>query len=208
MTMAKSIAVLCLLCSLTVACAGPVQFAKDEKEGIKTGYLDPELTALSRKYGGLLRSVYAKYRLKNVRLAKDGLGFTSLTDDSGQKLYFLMVEIRPAEINFDKNKTTGEERLQTVLQHYFEPNLKVLNEDDVVHDDINGIAFGVTWAVRDFSQCDTAGGFVEYVLAYIDNNGFLAILDGSETLSSVLSDSEVVTSLDLAKPKSIKLRYE
>lgn len=204
----KSIAALCLLCSLTVACAGPVQFAKDEREGIKTGYLDPELTALSRKYGGLLKSIYAKYRLGNMRLAKEGVGFTSLTDDSGQKIYYLMVQVRPEGINFDQNRTTGEERLQTVLQRYFEPNLKVLNQEDVVHEDINGVAFGVTWAVRDFSQCDTAGGFVEYVIAYIDNSDFLAILDGSETVSSVLGNSEVITSLNLARPKSIRLKYE
>ena len=93
-----------------------------------------------------------------------------------------------------------------MLQRYFEPNLKALNKGDVVHADINGLAFGVSWPVRDFSQCDTAGGFVEYVLAYIDNNDFLAILDGSETVLAILGQSEVVVSLDLAPPKSIRVR--
>jgi hypothetical protein len=86
--------------------------------------------------------------------------------------------------------------------------VRVLSKEDVAPDDINGLAFGVTWPVRDFTQCDTAGGFVEYVLAYVSKSDFFSILDGSETVSSVLSNSEVVTSLDLAPPKSIKLRYQ
>jgi hypothetical protein len=166
------------------------------------------LEALSVKYAGLLKSVYAKYRLNNMGFAKEGLGFTSLTDKSGQKLYYLMVEIRPEEVNFDRNATTGEKRLQFVLQRYFERNLRVLDKEDVAHDDIDGLAFGVTWPVRDFTQCDTAGGFVEYILAYIGKDDFFSILDGSETISSVLTDSEVVTSLDLSPPKSIRLDYQ
>jgi hypothetical protein len=155
----------------------------------------------------VLKSIYARYRLSKMSLAKEGLGFTSLTDNSGQKLFYLLVEIRPEDVNFDQNATTGEKRLQLILQRYFEPNLRVLNKEDVAPDDINGLAFGVSWPVRDFTQCNTAGGFVEYVLAYISKSDFFSILDGSETVSSVLSNSEVITSLDLAPPKSIKLEY-
>jgi len=203
----KNIAVFCLCCFLA-ACAGPVQVAKSETEGLKAGYLDPELTARSLKYGGLLKVIYAKYRLNNMSLAKGGLGFTSLIDKSGRKLYYLMVQIRPEDVNFDQNRTTGEKRLQLMLQRYFERNLRVLDKEDVAYDDIDGLAFGVTWPVRDFTQCDTEGGFVEYVLAYIDKSDFFSILDGSETVSNVLGNSEVVTSLDLAQPKSIKLVYQ
>jgi hypothetical protein len=103
-----------------------------------------------------------------VGLAKDGPGFTSLTDNGGKKLYCLTVQIRPEDINFDQNKTTGESRLQLILQQYFEQSLRMISKEDVAHDDTDGLAFGVTWPVRDFSQCDTAGGFVEYVLAYIE----------------------------------------
>ena len=206
----KKIVILCfslLLTGLLAACAGPVQVARNETEGLKAGYQDPELAALSRKYAGLLKSIYARYQMSKMSLAKGGLGFTSLTDNSGRKLPYLMVEIRPEDVNFDQNTTTGEKRLQIMLQRYLEPNLRVLNKEDVAPDDINGLAFGVTWAVRDFTQCNTAGGFVEYVLAYISKSDFFSILDGSETVSSVLSKSEVVTSLDLAPPKSIKLEY-
>ena len=203
----RNIAVFCLFCFLT-ACAGPVQVARNEAEGVKAGYQDPELAALSRKHAGLLKSIYARYGLNKMSFTKEGLGFTSLTDTSGKKLYYLMVQIRPEDINFDQNTTIGEKRLQLILQRYFEPNLRVLNKEDVAHDDINGLAFGVTWPVRDFTQCNTAGGFVEYVLAYISKSDFYSILDGSETVSSVLGNSEVITSLDLAPPKSIKLKYQ
>lgn len=203
----KGIAVLCLCC-FVFACAGPVQIARNDTEGLKATYEDPELASLSRKYTGLLKSIYARYRLRNVGLAKEGLGFRSLTDESGQKLYYLMVQVRPEDLNFDQNTTTGEKRLGIILQRYFEPNLRLLTEADVAPDDIDGLAFGVSWPVRDFTQCNTAGGFVEYVLAYIKKGDFSSILDGSETVSSVLADSEVITSLGLAQPKSIRLKYE
>ena len=106
-------------------------------------------------------------------LAKDGLGFTSLTDNGGKKLYYLTVQIRPEDINFDQDKTTGESRLQLILEQYFEQNLRTVSKEDVAYDDIDGLAFGVTWPVRDFSQCDTAGGIVEYVLAYIEKKRLL-----------------------------------
>ena len=88
----KYFAVVCLFCILTACAAGPVQVAKNDTEGVKARYLDPELTARSQKYGSLLKSIYARYRLSHMALAKEGLGFTSLTDNSGKKLYYLMVE--------------------------------------------------------------------------------------------------------------------
>ena len=45
----KGVAVLCLLCFLTACAAGPVQVARNETEGLKAGYHDPELTARSEK---------------------------------------------------------------------------------------------------------------------------------------------------------------
>jgi hypothetical protein len=204
--MTKKIILLSLFC-LLVACAGPVQVARNESEVIKTGYLDPQSKALSVKYAGVLKSIYTKYRLAKVSFAKEGLGFTSLTDTSGQKFYYLKVEIRPSDLNFDQNTTIAEDRLRAVLKRYFEPALRMLNKDDVAHDDTEGVAFGVQWPVRDFSQCNSEGGFVEYVIAYISTNDFLSVLEGSETLSNVLANSEVVVSLDLKPEKSVKLRY-
>src|SRR3974390_1440357 len=90
----KNSVVLCLFLFLA-ACAGPVQVAKNESEGLKTAYEDPELAALSRKYNALLNSIYARYRLSQMSLAKEGLGFTFFSDNSGRKLPYLLVEIRP-----------------------------------------------------------------------------------------------------------------
>lgn len=204
--MIRNIVILSLFCFLA-ACAGPVQVARNESEVIKTGYLDPGSKALSVKYGSVLKSIYAKYRLANVNFAKEGLGFTPLVDSSNQKFYYLKVQIRPANLNFDMNTTKGEERLRAVLKRYLEPALRMLNKDDVAHDDTEGVAFGMQWPVRDFSQCTTEGGFVEYLVAYISTNDFLSVLDGSTTLSDVLSDSEVIVSLDLKPEKSVQLRY-
>jgi hypothetical protein len=190
------------------ACSGPVHLAKNESEGLKTGYQDPELAAFSKKYNTLLREVYATYTGKRIGVAKEGLGFTSLSDNRGRKVYYLFVETHHEEFNFDKNTTTGQQRLQVVLQRYFEPELRVLNKDSMAPGDINGLAFGVAWAVRDFYQCDTYGGHVEYVIAYISKSDYQAIVDGTKTVSSVLTNSEVIASLDLQPPTSIKLKYQ
>ena len=128
-------------------------------------------------------------------VAKEGLGFTSMSDKRGRELLSVSVETHHEECNFDKNTTTGPRRLQVVLQRYFEPELRVLNKKDVAPGDINGLAFGVAWAVRDYYQCDKYGGFVEYVVAYMSKSDFYAILDGTKTVSSVLANSEVITSL-------------
>ncbi len=203
-----------LFCAILVAagflaaCSGPVHLAKTEGEGIKTGYQDPELAALSRKHQPELREIYARYNAKGMGVAKEGLGFMSFSDNRGRKLYYLFVETHHEECNFDKNTTTGQQRLQVVLQRYFEPELKVLNKNDFASGDVNGLAFGVAWAVRDYYQCDKYGGFVEYVIAYISKNDFNAILDGTKTVSNVLTNSEVITSLDLQPPTSIKLKYQ
>jgi hypothetical protein len=205
------IIVCCLILVATVflgACTGHVHLAKSEAEGLKTGYQDPELAALSGKYNALLREIYTRYTSRKMGIAKEGLGFTSLSDGRGRKLYYLFVETHHEECNFDKNTTTGQQRLQVVLQRYFEPELRVLNKNDLAPGDIGGLAFGVAWAVRDYYQCDKYGGFVEYVIAYISKSDFNAIMDGTKTVSSVLTNSEVITSLDLQPPTSIKLKYQ
>jgi hypothetical protein len=190
------------------ACSGPVHMAKTEAEGLKTTYQDPDLAAMSRNSSELFKEIYARYTSKRMYIAKEGLGFTSLNDDHGRKQFYLLVEAHHEDCNFNKNATTGRERLQAVLQNYFESDLRVLNRQDVARNDISGLAFGVTWAVRDFYQCDKYGGFVEYVIAYINKDDFYSILDRSKSVATVLADSEVITSLDLQPPTSIKLKYQ
>ena len=61
-----------LLTGFLAACSRPVQLAKTPTEGLKTEYADPELTALSQKYNGLLREIYARYESKKMGIAKEG----------------------------------------------------------------------------------------------------------------------------------------
>jgi len=207
----RGILVVCfalLLTGFLAACTGNVNLAKTPTEGMKTAYQDPELAAISQKYNVLFKEIYARYESKKMGVAKEGLGFMSLRDDRGTKLYYLFVETHHEDANFDKNTTTAEQRLQTVLQRYFEPDLKVMNKNDIAPSDIGGLAFGVAWADRDYYQCDKYGGFVEYVIAYMSKSDFYAVLDGTKTLSNVLAGSEVIASLDQAPPKSIKLKYQ
>jgi hypothetical protein len=199
---------LVVLAGFLAGCAGPVQVAKTESEGIKTNYQDPALTQLQQKNQALAKDIFARYQRVHMGIAKEGIGFTSLVDTKGKKLYYLLVEIRPEEVNFNQHATTGTQRLQTIMQRYFEPNLRMMTKQDVGAAGIDGLAFGVTWAVRDYYQCDKYGGFVEYVIAYMSKADFNAIVDGSKTVGNVLRDSEVITSLDLAPAQSIRLTYQ
>jgi len=203
----KKIAVVCLI-ALLAGCAGPVYVARNEAEGLKTSYQDPQLVALSQKYQGLLKEIYARCQKNQMSVAKEGLGFTTLTDSSGKKLHYLLVQMRPEEVNFDKNTTTGEQRLQLIVQRYSDPNIKLITKQDVAPNDIDGVAFGVTWAVRDFYQCDKYGGFVEYFIAYITKSDLNAIVDGAKPVRGVLGNSEVISSLDLEPAKAIRLRFQ
>jgi hypothetical protein len=203
----KSIVVLCLIAFLA-GCTGPVFVARNEAESLKTDYRDPQLASMSQKYQVLLKEIYARCQKNHMSVAKEGLGFTSLTDNKGKRLNYLLVQMRPEEVNFDKNTTTGEQRLQLIVQRYSDRNIKLLSRQDVSPNDIDGVAFGVTWAVRDFYQCDKYGGFVEYFIAYITKNDFYAIQDGAKAVRGVLGESEVITSLDQAPPVAVRLRFQ
>ncbi len=204
----KRIVVLCsvfLLSGFLAGCTGYVNLAKTQPESLKASYTDPQLTALNQKYDGLLKEIYARYNAKGMGIAKEGLGFVTVRDSKGAKVAYLFVETHHEECNFDKNSSTSQERLQTVMQKYFEPELKVLTKNDLPSD-VSGLAFGVAWAVRDFYQCDKYGGFVEYVVAYMDRNDFYAVLDGTKTLKSVLANEEVIASLDSQPATPVKMK--
>ncbi len=203
----KSIVVLCVV-ALLVGCTGPVHVARNEAESLKADYRDPQLAAMSQKYQGLLKEIYARCQKNQMSVAKEGLGFTTLSDNKGKKLNYLLVQMRPQEVNFDKNTTTGEQRLQLIVQRYSDRNIKLLTKQDVSPNDIDGVAFGVTWAVRDYYQCDKYGGFIEYFIAYINKNDFDAIQDGAKPVRGVLGESEVITSLDQAPPVAVRLRFQ
>ena len=92
----KSIVVLCLIAFLA-GCTGPVFVARNEAESLKTDYRDPQLASMSQKYQVLLKEIYARCQKNHMSVAKEGLGFTSLTDNKGKRLNYLLVQMRPEE---------------------------------------------------------------------------------------------------------------
>jgi hypothetical protein len=114
-----------------------------------------------------------------------------------------MTHIRPAEISFDVNTTKPEQRFSYALLEV--PRyLKLLKSKDLERDGIEGLAFGIYWPVRDFSQCQENGGFIEYLYVYLKKDDAQDILDGRIDYKTALIDSEVITSLDLKPTKSVR----
>jgi hypothetical protein len=187
------------------SCAsGPVYVAKTETETMRTAYDDPQLKMLSTKHDGLLKDVYSRYQKAGVPFYTQGLGFTSIRDPQGQAHPYLMVNVRPGEICFDEVKSKPQQRLSEVLSKYFEKYLAYMTRDDLASPDIQGLAFGVYWPVRDFSQCDTYGGFLEYTIVYIRKGDFRQVKDGLKTFPEVAEDSEVLVSQQLKPAVSVR----
>ena len=79
-----------------------------------------------------------------------------------------------------------------------------LKKEDLDRNDIEGLALGIYWPVRDYSQCDTYGGFVEYIHVYFSRDDAWDVLDGKETFDEAVENSEVITSLNLQPAKSVR----
>jgi hypothetical protein len=201
----KTAVILLLGIFLSSCAAGPVMLAKSEGEAIKRVYTDPELSKLSQKYQPLLHELYARFTLAQVNVYPDGIGFTTTADRDGKAYHYLQVQLRPREINFNGNKSTSRERFSTVVQRYFPANMRFIKKEDIDRSDIDGLAFAIFWPVRDFSQCDSNGGFIEYAQVYMSKADVFDILNGSASFLSVAEESEVIASLDMAKPVSIKI---
>jgi len=185
------------------ACAhGPSYTAKNEGEAIKTGYQDNRLQELNNQNQALLKEIYARFYAAKADFYKDGLGFTDVTNEKGTRMYYLMVRIRPQEIMYKGNKPNADERFSEVLQKSTPNYMKVMKKSDLNVKYIDGLAFGVYWAVRDV--CDTYGGFIEYIEIYTPKQFVDKFLDGSITFQDMLLVSQVLTSLDQRPATSVK----
>jgi hypothetical protein len=194
-----------LACLMLVACAaGPVYMAKNETESKKVYYEDPALAALYQKNTGLIQDIYARFSLQKVNFYREGLGFTTIQDRKGTKHPCLMVYIRPGDVYFDENKTKPEERFGAVLSTSFTKYLSSMKREDVENRDIEGLAFGIYWPVRDYSQCDTYGGFVEYAIMFMKKDDFLGYMDGDKTFEDLAESTEIIASLNSGPARSIK----
>jgi hypothetical protein len=194
-----------LLLVFLASCAGPVYIAKTEDEAMRSSYEDPGLSRLSTRYQPALREIYHRYQTAGIDVYPGGLGFTALSDQEGKKHYYLLVEVRPRNITFGEVQTKPKERFGEVFEHHFENSLRYLRPEDLQMEGVDGLAFAVYWPVRDLSQCDQHGGFLEYVIIYFPKADFIDLAEGTATLSQAVTHAEVVTSLDRKAPESVRV---
>jgi hypothetical protein len=200
----KNYFVLFLVFFIFCSCApGPVYMAKNESESIKSRYGDAKSQQLFDKNTDLFKDIYLRYSASHINFYNEGIGITTLNDNRNSTLRYLMAYIRPSEISFDGNTTKPEQRFSYALLEV--PRyLKLMKSKDLDREGIEGLAFGIYWPVRDFSQCQQNGGFIEYLYLYLKKDDAQDILDGKKDYKDVLAFAEVITSLDLQPAKSVR----
>jgi hypothetical protein len=196
----------CLLC--LVACGqGPIYVAKNVNEGLKPSYEDPGTAKLAAQHQPVLHDIYQRFQASQVDIYPGGLGFTTLTDGRTNTLYhYLMVQVRPRNITFGVMQTKPNQRFGEVFGHHFADNLRYIKPDDLKDEDVEGLAFAVHWPVRDLSQCDTYGGFVEYIMMYFHKPDVLQFLNDQINFSELADRAEIITSLEGKAPEPVKVK--
>jgi hypothetical protein len=203
----KTIVIFVLFLCVLVSCSewGPVLVAKNQDEGIKTSYQDPALSALSARHRLLLSDIYRRYQSADIDIYPGGIGFATVSGSKGEQLHYLLVEVRPRNISFGEAQTKPKERFAQVFEHHYDKNLRYLRATDVPMDGVDGVAFGVYWPVRDYSRCNENGGFIEYMIIYFPKDDFVNLIERRVTLSEAVDNAEVVTSLALKPPKTVRI---
>jgi hypothetical protein len=200
----KSIIALSLLVLLCSCAAGPVQIARNEAESLRTTYDDPQVQKLYKENEVLLRRIYLRFDTAHINAYKQGIGITALRDQKNQVHPYIMIGIRPSEIYFNENQTTPEQRFSEVLKVRFPKYLSYIKKEDFDRNGIEGLDLAIYWPVRDYSQCNTYGGFVEYTHVYLTKGDVGDIIDGKKTFAQVVENSKVITSLNLQPAKSVR----
>ena len=106
---------------------------------------------------------------------------------------------------FGEVQTKPDERFSEVFKHHFENNLRYLKAEDVGMEGVDGVAFGVYWPVRDLSQCDKNGGFIEYTIVYFPKGDFIDLEAKRATLSQAIEHAQVITSLGRQPAKGVSV---
>jgi hypothetical protein len=200
----KKVILLILFAFLCSCGTGAIHVAKNETESYRTIYEDAHVQKLSKENEALLRGIYQRLSRSNIDIYKEGIGITLLSDQKNEKLHYIMINIRPSEIAFNEITTTPEQRFSYVLQNSFPKYMKLIKKEDLNHDDIEGLALGIYWPVRDYSQCNTYGGFIEYIHIYFMKEDVWNMLDGKKNFVDVVQSSEVITSLNLKPAQNVK----
>jgi hypothetical protein len=189
-----------ILCSCAV---GPVYVAKNEAEGIKKAYENKNTQDIFNKNSDLFKDIYNRYNTAAVGVYNEGIGVTTIRDQNGEALNYLMVNVRPEGLKFDMNTVKPEQRFSYALQQ-IPLYIRHIKSSDMDRTNIEGLAFGIYWGVKDYHQCDTYGGFVEYINIYLKKVDAQDILEGRRTFADAVKDAEVVTSLDLKPAKAVR----
>ncbi|MCX7857659.1 MAG: hypothetical protein N2513_06730 [Deltaproteobacteria bacterium] len=202
----KNISFLFVLILLVYSCAsGPVYMATVESEAIKTQYASREAVHIHISNEKVIKEIYSRFSQLGINFVKDGLGIMPIKDEHDKTLYYLMVFIRPKEIRFDVNTTDPEKRLSEIVYIHLRKYLSHIKRSDVK--DLDGLSFGLYWPVRDFSQCKEYGGFIEYAHFNIPKDELYSLLDGKKETREVLKVSEIIVSLNLEPPKSVRIEF-
>lgn len=193
-------ALLVLLCSCA---AGPVYIAKDEPGALKETYDDERTQRLYNRNDALFKNIYQRYQSAKIGFYEDGVGITTLRDQKKEKLHYLMVFVRPSALFFDVNSSKPNERYSRVMNE-FPKYMKFMKSSDLERDDIEGLAFGIYWPVRDYSQCNQYGGFLEYIQVYFPKEEAKDVLEGKKDFRDALAFSEVIVSLELKPAQNVR----
>ena len=178
-------------------------YSKDGFGGHKDDNEDPRLSELSQQAPGCRNKYTNCTRLRgsiSIRMARLYVG----SGPGGQKYYYPLVQVRPRNIMFGEVQTKPQERFAEVYERHFEKNLRLMKVGDL-KDGVDGLAFGVYWPVRDLSQCDSHGGFLEYTLIYFSKADFIDLAAKNISLNEAVENAEVVTSLGRKPAKNIKI---
>jgi hypothetical protein len=204
----KNLIVIVLTLSLLSCATGPVYIAKTESEGIKSSYDDIQLRNMYQRNQSLLREVYARLTSSHINICPEGLGFTALPDNANGRHNYLMVNIRPQEIVFDMNVSRADQRVSLVLGEYLEKYFTYVKMSDIQSSGAEGLSLGMYWPVRDYSQCQKNGGFVEYLVVSLSKDDLNNIFEGKTTLKNLLSTKDIIASLDLKEAVHMKSAYQ
>ena len=199
-----------LVCLVLVSCAmGPVQVAKNESEVFKTNYEDPDLARVYKMNEEALRNIYLIYKKAGVDFYYDGIAVIGLKAiGGGMQDHYASIKIRPAAIVFDRAASEPEkwrERLTRITRQEFPKYIRYLKKSDLQFKDIEGLAFGIYWPLRDYTQCDTYGGCIEYAIIYLSNQDVADVIDGTRPFLDVARQGRVVASFNRQPAEFMKI---
>ncbi len=197
-------------CILLVSCAmGPVQVAKNESEAFKTTYADPDLARVYQMNQAALRSIYLAYKNAGIDFYYDGVEVIGLKSAAGTQQHYVSIKLRPAAIVMEREVADADkwpERLQRITHQEFPKYIQYLKKSDLQFKDIEGIAFGIYWPLRDYTQCDKYGGCIEYAIVYLTNQDVADILSGARPFLDVAKQRRVVASFNSKPAETVRVQ--